>query len=50
MDQAKKERLESKGWKIGTVSDFLELTTEESIFVEIKLVQSGVNKITVKNP
>lgn len=22
MDQAKRERLESKGWKIGTVSDF----------------------------
>nr|WP_235335330.1 helix-turn-helix transcriptional regulator [Aphanizomenon flos-aquae] len=40
MDEAKKERLESKGWKIGTVSDFLELTTEESIFVEIKLALS----------
>lgn len=26
MEQAKKEHLESKGWKIGTVSDFLELT------------------------
>lgn len=25
MKQAKRERLESKGWKIGTVSDFLEL-------------------------
>ncbi|WP_234016957.1 transcriptional regulator [Nostoc sp. 'Lobaria pulmonaria (5183) cyanobiont'] len=40
MDQAKRERLESKGWKIGTVSDFLELTSEETIFVEIKLALS----------
>ena len=40
MEQAKKERLESKGWKIGTVSDFLELTPEETIFVEIKLALS----------
>ncbi|WP_292751201.1 hypothetical protein [Nostoc sp. NMS4] len=37
MDQAKRERLESKGWKIGTVADFLELTPEETILVEIKL-------------
>lgn len=40
MEQAKKERLESKGWKIGTVSEFLELTPEETIFVEIKLALS----------
>jgi DNA-binding XRE family transcriptional regulator len=40
MEQAKKELLESKGWKIGTVSDFLELTPEEIIFVEIKLALS----------
>ncbi len=37
MEQAKRERLESKGWKIGTVSDFLELTREETILIEIKL-------------
>jgi DNA-binding XRE family transcriptional regulator len=40
MEQTKKELLESKGWKIGTVSDFLELTPEEIIFVEIKLALS----------
>jgi len=40
MDQAKRERLASKGWKVGTVSDFLELTAEEAIFVEIKLALS----------
>lgn len=40
MEQSKKERLESKGWKIGTVSDFLELTPEETVLVEIKLALS----------
>lgn len=40
MEQTKKELLESKGWKIGTVSDFLELTPEEISFVEIKLALS----------
>jgi len=40
MEQAKRERLESKGWEIGTVSDFLELTSEETILVEIKLALS----------
>jgi DNA-binding XRE family transcriptional regulator len=40
MDQAKRERLEAKGWKFGSVSEFLDLTPEESILVEIKLALS----------
>ena len=40
MDQLKKERLEAKGWKVGTVSDFLELTPEENALIEIKLALS----------
>ncbi len=40
MDQSKRNCLESKGWKIGTASDFLELTPEETIIVEIKLALS----------
>jgi DNA-binding XRE family transcriptional regulator len=40
MEQVKQKCLESKGWKIGTVSDFLELSPEESLFVEIKLALS----------
>ena len=40
MDQAKRERLEAKGWKVGSVSDFLALTAEESVLVEIKLALS----------
>ncbi|WP_103668681.1 helix-turn-helix transcriptional regulator [Pseudanabaena sp. BC1403] len=40
MDLDKRARLEAKGWKVGTVSDFLELTPEESVLVEIKLALS----------
>jgi DNA-binding XRE family transcriptional regulator len=40
MDQAKKKHLEDKGWKIGSASDFLDLSPEESILIEIKLALS----------
>jgi len=39
-DEAKRQRLEAEGWKIGTVAEFLELTSEESALVEIKLALS----------
>ncbi|HEX3556189.1 MAG TPA: helix-turn-helix domain-containing protein [Thermoanaerobaculia bacterium] len=37
MDKAKKERLEAKGWKIGTVAELLGMTPEESAYVELRL-------------
>lgn len=40
MDRSKRERLEAKGWKVGTVSEFLELTPEEAALIEIKLALS----------
>ena len=40
MDQKTSKKLEDKGWKVGTVSDFLELSPEEAILVEIKLALS----------
>ena len=40
MDNTKRERLEAKGWKVGTVAEFLELTPEESALIEIKLALS----------
>jgi DNA-binding XRE family transcriptional regulator len=40
MDQQAQKKLEEKGWKVGTVSDFLELSPEEEILVEIKLALS----------
>ena len=35
MESAKQARLESNGWKIGTVSDFLGLTPEAEAAIEI---------------
>ena len=40
MEQNTRKKLEDKGWKVGTVSDFLELSPEEEILVEIKLALS----------
>lgn len=32
--------MEAKGWRVGTVAEFLELTPEESALIEIKLARS----------
>lgn len=40
MEPAKKKRLEDKGWKLGSASEFLELSPEESILIDIKLALS----------
>lgn len=40
MNTAKRRRLEAKGWKVGTVSEFLNLSPEETSYVELKLVLS----------
>lgn len=40
MKAAKKKRLESKGWKVGTVREFLNLSPEEAAYVELKLALS----------
>ena len=37
MDKNKKERLERKGWKVGSAQEFLGLTPEESAYIELKL-------------
>lgn len=36
MDKVKRQRLEAKGWKVGSASEFLGLTEAESALVEIK--------------
>jgi len=33
----KKKRLETAGWRVGTVREFLELTNEEAALIELKL-------------
>jgi len=40
MDDARQERLKAKGWKVGTVTELLELTPEEAALIEIKLALS----------
>ncbi len=37
MRKAKKKRLQSKGWKIGTVKEFLGLSDEESAYIGLKI-------------
>ncbi len=41
MESKKKKKLKAKGWSIGSASDFLELTPEESRFIELKLALSA---------
>jgi DNA-binding XRE family transcriptional regulator len=40
MDKNKRLRLEAKGWKVGTVDEFLALTPEEATYVDLKLALS----------
>ena len=40
MQESKRRRLEESGWKIGTVEEFLGLTSEEVTLIEIKLALS----------
>jgi DNA-binding XRE family transcriptional regulator len=40
MDSKKKKILESKGYKVGTVEEFLGLSSEESKYIELKLALS----------
>ena len=37
MKADKRRRLESKGWKVGSAKDFLNLTDEEAEFIELHL-------------
>ncbi len=41
MKKAKKDRLEARGWRVGTTSDFLGLSAGESALIEIKLALSA---------
>jgi predicted XRE-type DNA-binding protein len=44
MDPAMVEQLAKQGWQVGTVSEFLDLTPEEAILIEIKLALSRALK------
>ena len=37
MREAKRRRLEAKGWKVGTAQEFLRLSPEEAAYIELKV-------------
>ena len=41
MDQQKRKKLEAKGWRVGSADDFLDLTQEETRYIELKLALSA---------
>jgi ParB-like chromosome segregation protein Spo0J len=41
MESKKSRRLQEAGWRIGSAEEFLDLSPEESAFVELKLALSG---------
>jgi len=40
VNESRKARLESRGWKFGTADEFLRLSPEESAYIELKLALS----------
>lgn len=40
MDERKQNRLKKRGWKTGSVAEFLAMSPEESAYVEMKLALS----------
>ena len=41
MNKRKQRRLEARGWRVGSVAEFLGLSAEEAALVEMKLRLSG---------
>src|SRR5258708_3021645 len=44
MESRKRKKLESKGWKVGSAEEFLELSPAESEYVELKIRLSSALK------
>ncbi len=40
MNGEKRRKLEKAGWQVGSAEDFLELSTEETAYIELKLALS----------
>ena len=41
MDRKKRKKLEALGWTVGSADDFLDLTPEETRYIELKLALSA---------
>lgn len=46
MNQAKRQRLEQKGWKVGSARELLQLSDEEVTYIELKLALGDQLKAT----
>ena len=44
MDKKKKELLKTKGWKVGSTEEFLDLSEEELAYIELKISLSRLTK------
>jgi len=44
MDKKKSDKLEEKGFRVGTAAEFLNLTPEEEAYIEIRLAVSNMIK------
>ena len=50
MDEKKRARLEAQGWKVGSTEEFLGLTPEEAIYVELRLrLSDAVRELRAPN-
>jgi len=51
MKAKKKKQLKAKGWRVGSASDFLDLSPEEAAFIEMKLgLSEHLRKARLKEP
>jgi predicted XRE-type DNA-binding protein len=44
MEPTKRQKLEEAGWKVGSVTEFLDLSPEEEVLIEIRLSLSKLLK------
>ncbi len=44
MNKKRIKELEQKGWKVGGIEDFLELSEEELAYIELKIILSEMVK------
>ena len=45
MQQAKRKKLEAKGWRVGSATEFLGLSPEEEALIEMKLALARYMKL-----
>ena len=47
MHETKQQLLETMGWKVGTTEEFLQLTLDESAYVELRLTLREVERTPI---